>query len=72
MDIEKIIVEVEGDGGSKATLEVEYTDELLCQIRARYNMGQDEEVSSELVKLFIEQELRSALQKVKNKEAHEA
>lgn len=46
------------------TLEVEYSALLLEQIRARYMIGDNDDIPPELIKTFIEQEMRSALEKV--------
>jgi hypothetical protein len=50
--------------GSGELLEVEYTDELLQQVRARFSLPSDIEIEPALIKLFIEQELRSALGRI--------
>lgn len=48
--------------------EIEYTDELEAQIRARYFIPDEYVISVEMVKSFIEQELRSAIAKVDNEQ----
>lgn len=48
--------------------EIEYTDELEAQIRARYFIPDEYVISVEMVKSFIEQELRSAIEKVDNEQ----
>ena len=48
--------------------EIEYTDELEAQIRARYFIPDEYVISVEMVKSFIEQELRTAIAKVDNEQ----
>lgn len=44
-------------------VEIEYTDALLEQIRARFGMAAGDEVSDDLIVAYLENEVRSALAK---------
>lgn len=44
-------------------LDIEYAEALVTQVKQRYNLPDESHVSSELIKAFVEDELRVALRK---------
>lgn len=45
-------------------VEIEYTDKLLDKIREAYGLTQDDEVGGDLIRCYLEREIRSALDKL--------